>query len=195
MSPRLPRFGLSDVCAETPVNVGETCPYGSSHCGGYFSKGGNMIVKKLKDFLDTHGVKYVVISHSRAYTAQEIAASAHVPGRELAKSVMVKVDGKLSMVVMPASHSIDFDVLKKQTGAKNVHLATEEEFVQKFPDCEVGAMPPFGNLYEIDVYVSEKLADDEEIAFNAGSHTELIRLPYADFATLAQPKVLKLLPD
>jgi Ala-tRNA(Pro) deacylase len=150
-----------------------------------------MIVKKLKDFLDTHGVKYVVISHSRAYTAQEIAASAHVPGKELAKSVVVKVDGKLAMVVMPASRSIDFDLLKKQTGASTVQLADEEEFMQKFPDCEVGAMPPFGNLYGVDVYVSERLSDDKEIAFNAGSHTELIRLPYADFVALAAPRILK----
>jgi Ala-tRNA(Pro) deacylase len=150
-----------------------------------------LIVKKLKDFLDTHGVKYVVISHSRAYTAQEIAASAHVPGKELAKTVMVKVDGKLAMVVMPASRSIDFDNFKKQTGASKVHLADEQEFMQKFPDCEVGAMPPFGNLYGVDVYVSERLADDTEIAFNAGSHTELIRLPYADFVALATPHVLK----
>ena len=150
-----------------------------------------MIVKKLKDFLDTHGVKYVVISHSRAYTAQEIAASAHVPGKELAKTVMVKVDGKLAMVVMPASRSINFDLLKKQTGASTVHLADEKEFMQKFPDCEVGAMPPFGNLYGVDVYVSERLAEDKEIAFNAGSHTELIRLPYADFVALAAPRVLK----
>jgi Ala-tRNA(Pro) deacylase len=163
--------------------------------GLFLRKEGHMIVKKLKDFLDTHGVKYVVISHSRAYTAQEIAASAHVPGKELAKTVMVKVDGKLAMVVMPASHTIDFDLLKKQTGAKNVHLATEEEFMQKFPDCEVGAMPPFGNLYDVEVYVSGKLADDEEIAFNAGSHTELIRLPYADFTTLVKPKVLPQVPD
>lgn len=149
-----------------------------------------MIVRKLKDFLDTHGVKYVVISHSRAYTAQEIAASAHVPGKELAKTVMVKIDGKLAMVIMPASHTLEFEVLKKQTGSKNVQLATEEEFVETFPDCEVGAMPPFGNLYDVDVYVSRKLADDEEIAFNAGSHTELIRLQYADFATLVKPTVL-----
>ncbi len=150
-----------------------------------------MIVKKLKDFLDTHGVKYVVISHSRAYTAQEIAASAHVPGKELAKTVIVKVDGKLAMVVIPASRSIDFDLLKRQTGASKVHLADEKEFMQEFPDCEVGAMPPFGNLYGMDVYVSERLAEDKEIAFNAGSHTELIRLPYADFVALAAPRALK----
>ena len=148
-----------------------------------------MPVKKLKDFLDNQNIKYVTISHSRAYTAQQIAASAHIPGKELAKTVMVKIDGKMAMAVVPASHNVDFDLLKKVAGASKIELATEEEFKDMFPGCDVGAMPPFGNLYGMDVFVAESLAEDEEIAFNAGSHTELIRLAYKDFERLVKPEV------
>jgi Ala-tRNA(Pro) deacylase len=148
-----------------------------------------MPVKRLKEFLDGQQVKYVSISHSPAYTAQEIAASAHVRGKELAKTVMVKIDGKMAMAVLPASCKVDFDLLKQAARARAVELASETSFRDMFPECEVGAMPPFGNLYGMDIYVSNRLAEDEEIAFNAGSHTELIRLAYKDFTRLAQPKV------
>jgi len=151
-----------------------------------------MPVAKLKAFLDSHSVKYLVISHSPAITAQEIAASAHIPGKELAKTVMVKIDGSMAMAVVPASHQVDFDLLKAATGAGQVELATEQDFRDMFPGCELGAMPPFGNLYEMQVVVSRSLAADEEIAFNAGSHTELIRLAYADFQRLVEPKVVRL---
>jgi Ala-tRNA(Pro) deacylase len=152
-----------------------------------------MPVQKLKEFLDSQRVKYVTIYHSPAFTAQEIAASAHVPGKELAKTVMVKIDGKLAMAVLPASFRVDLEMLKDVTGATSVELAGEKEFKDLFPACEVGAMPPFGNLYGMDVYVSEALTEDEEIAFNAGSHTELVRLAYADFERLVQPKVVRLI--
>lgn len=149
-----------------------------------------MPVKKLREFLDRHQIKYVTISHSQAFTAQQIAASAHIPGKELAKTVMVKLDGKMAMAVLPASFQVDFELLKEATGARRVELADEEEFKYLFPQCEVGAMPPFGNLYDMDVYVAESLTEDREIAFNAGSHTELIRMAYIDFERLVQPKVL-----
>jgi len=150
-----------------------------------------MPVKKLKEFLDENKVKYMVCIHSTAYTAQEIAASAHIPGKDVAKTVMVKIDDKMAMAVLPASYRVDFDLLKDGTGAKSVELASEEEFKYLFPDCEIGAMPPFGNLYDMDVYVAASLTEDEEIAFNAGSHRELIKLSYKDFAKLVKPKVLK----
>jgi Ala-tRNA(Pro) deacylase len=150
-----------------------------------------MPVKKLKGYLDEHGVRYVLISHSPAFTAQEIAAAAHIPGIELAKTVMVKLDGEMALTVLPASHRIEFDLLRGATGSEAVELATEEEFRDRFPDCEVGAMPPFGNLYGMRTFVAEGLIDDEQIAFNAGSHTELIRLPYDDFRRLAEPVVLR----
>lgn len=151
-----------------------------------------MPVKKLKEFLDANKIKYVTVAHSPAYTAQQIAASAHIPGRELAKTVMVKIDGKLAMAVLPASFKIDFDLLEKASGAKKVELATESEFKEMFPGCELGAMPPFGNLYGMDVFVAQSLAEDDEIAFNAGSHTELIKLAYKDFERLVNPRVARI---
>jgi Ala-tRNA(Pro) deacylase len=148
-----------------------------------------MPVKKLREFLDREQVKYVAISHSPAYTAQEIAASAHVRGIEMAKTVMVTLDGKMAMAVVPASRKVGFDLLREAAHAENVQLASEQAFRDMFPGCDVGAMPPFGNLYDMDVYVSKLLAEDEEIVFNAGSHIELIRMSYADFERLVKPKV------
>jgi Ala-tRNA(Pro) deacylase len=148
-----------------------------------------MPVKRLKEFLDQSGVKYISISHSPAFTAQEIAASAHIPGKELAKTVMVKLDGSMAMAVLPASYFVDLERLAKVAGATQAALAPENEFKDLFPECEPGAMPPFGNLYEMQVFVSQSLAEDEEIAFNAGSHTELLKLAYEDFERLVQPKV------
>jgi Ala-tRNA(Pro) deacylase len=148
-----------------------------------------MSVRRLQDFLDSHHLKYVTIRHSLAYTAQEIAASAHISGKQLAKTVIVKLDGKPAMAVLPASDKVNFERLKEVAGANTVALAREQELQDLFPECEVGAMPPFGNLYGMEVWVAERLAEDEEIAFNAGDHTELIRMAYRDFARLVTPKV------
>jgi Ala-tRNA(Pro) deacylase len=153
-----------------------------------------MPVQKLREFLDSHGVKYVTISHSPAYTAQEIAATAHISGKELAKTVIVKLDGTLAMAVLPASYQVDLDLLKEAAKATTVELAREAEFKDKFPGCETGAMPPFGNLYGMAVFAADTLAEDEQIAFTAGSHNELIRMSYADFAKLVRPAVVKLSP-
>ncbi len=151
-----------------------------------------MTLEKLKEYLDNHGVKYVVISHSLAYTSQDIAHSAHIPTDLLAKTVIVKVDGKLCMAVLPASHRVDLHLLREVTGAKKVELATEDEFSGVFHGCELGAMPPFGNIYGMDVFVSELLSEEAEIAFNACSHRELVKMSYSDFAKLVQPKVMEL---
>ena len=140
--------------------------------------------------MDANNVKYVVISHSLAFSAQEVAALVHMPGREMAKTVMVSVRGKLVMAVLPASFNIDFTRLSMAIGTDNVYLATEGEFKECFPDCEAGAMPPFGNLYDIDVYVAESLAEDDEIAFNAGSHTDLVKMACAEFAGLVKPRTI-----
>jgi Ala-tRNA(Pro) deacylase len=148
-----------------------------------------MPVKKLKDFLDKENIKYLSIFHSVAYTAQEIAASVHVKGKEMAKSVVVKLDGKMAIAVLPASHQVDFERLKRGSGAQGALLATEKEFKDLFPGCDIGAMPPFGNLYGMDVFVSRALTQDKEIAFNAGSHYELIRVTYKDFERLVNPKI------
>jgi Ala-tRNA(Pro) deacylase len=146
-----------------------------------------MAFKKLKEYLDENGVKYVTVSHSPAYTAQEVAAKAHVPGKAIAKTVLVKVDGKLIMAVLPGSFKVNFESLKKVLGSDNVRLADEHEFIDKFPDCEVGAMPPFGNLYGVEVFVANSLAEDEEIVFNACSHSQLIKMSYSDYEKLVKP--------
>jgi Ala-tRNA(Pro) deacylase len=148
-----------------------------------------MPARSLQTFLDSHQIKYVTIRHSPAYTAQEIAASAHIPGKQLAKTVIVKLDGQLAMAVLPASDRVDVERLKAAAGARTVALANEQDFQDRFPECETGAMPPFGHLYGLDVWVAARLAEDEEIAFNAGDHTELIRMAYRDFDRLVQPKV------
>ena len=144
---------------------------------------------KLKQFLDENQVRYVSIRHSPAFTAQETAASAHIPGRELAKTVMVKIDGAMAMAVLAATKRLDLELLRQAAGAQKVTLADEKEFSGAFPDCEPGAMPPLGNLYGLDVYVDESLREDEQIAFNAGSHAELIQMDYQEFERLVQPVV------
>jgi len=149
------------------------------------------ISPKLQSFLDENHIKYIMITHSRAFTAQEIAARMHVPGKELAKTVIVKLDGKFAMVVLPASYKVDFEALKTATGARKVELATEWEFQNLFPDCETGAMPPFGNLYNLPVYVSRELTEDEEIVFNACTHTDTIRMRYKDYEQLVKPNIIE----
>jgi Ala-tRNA(Pro) deacylase len=148
-----------------------------------------MPVKRLKEYLDSMNIKYVTINHSLAYTSQQIASTSHIRGKELAKTVMVKIDGKMAMVVLPASFKVDLELVRRIAGVEGVVLANEFEFQDRFPECDAGAMPPFGNLYGMDVYVEEKLSEDEEIAFNAGSHLELIKLAYKDFERLVKPKI------
>ena len=149
-----------------------------------------MPATQLKEFLNSRGVKYVTIQHSPAYTAPEVAASAHVAGRDFAKTVIVRIDGVLSMVVLPANRRLVLADLREMLEVDRVKLATEEEFKAAFPDCAVGAMPPFGNLYGMPVYVASSLAGEPKIAFNACSHTELIEMAYEDFAELVKPKAL-----
>ena len=151
-----------------------------------------MSLSKLRDLLDSNHIKYIVISHSVAYTAAGIAALTHIPGKELAKTVVVKVDGTLAMVVVSASQHVDLQTLKALVCARTVELASEDEFKERFPDCELGAMPPFGNLYDMVVFADEGLAKDKEIAFNAGSHRELMRVSWEDYARLVQPRIMKL---
>jgi len=150
-----------------------------------------MPLEKLISYLDENNVKYIILKHSPAYASQEIAELAHIPGKELAKSVILNLDGKITMAVLPASYHIDFQLLEEATGATRLSLASEDDFKNLFIDCETGAMPPFGNLYGIDVYVAKSLTEDKEIFFNAGNHSELIKMSYQDFEKLVKPKVLK----
>ncbi len=151
-----------------------------------------MPVQKLKRYLDENEVAYETISHDQAMTAQHAAGSAHISGRELAKTVMVKLDNRLAMAVVPAPDMVSPGRLGRVAGASDVEIATEEEFGDVFPDCELGAMPPFGNLWGLDVYVDERLRADERIAFAAGSHSELVQLAYADFERLVGPTVARI---
>jgi Ala-tRNA(Pro) deacylase len=151
-----------------------------------------MSLLRLRQFLDSYNIKYVVISHSVAYTAGAVAVLTHIPGKELAKTVIVKIDDALVMAVVRASQHVDLERLKAATNAMVVQLAAEHEFRKRFPDCETGAMPPFGNLYGMKVFADEGLSEDQEIAFNAGSHRELVRLAWEDFERMVEPKLLKL---
>ncbi len=150
-----------------------------------------MPTQKLKEYLEENHISFVTIHHSTAYTAQEVAHAAHISGKEMAKTVMIKVDGQMAMAVLPANYSIDLSLLKNAIGAEKIELANENEFVNIFPDCELGAMPPFGNLYGLDVYTAQSLTEDNEIAFNAGNHTELLRMGYKEYENLVHPKVIK----
>ena len=148
-----------------------------------------MPVNALKSYLDEQKIKYITIKHSLAYTAQEIAAAAHIHGRELAKTLIVKLDGEMAMAVVPANFKLNLKQLQSASGAEKVELADEKEFQDRFPNCALGAMPPFGNLYNMVVYADRSLKDDERIAFNACSHTELIQLAYEDFERLVKPEI------
>lgn len=150
-----------------------------------------MPVAKLKEFLDRNHVPYETIPHPQAYTTQEVAAAAHIPGREVAKTVMVRIDGQMAMVVLEAPDRIDLERLREVTGARAIELAEEEEFKHLFPNCEPGAMPPFGNLWDLRVFVDQRLREDEKIAFNAGTHAEVIRLAYRDFERLVEPVIVQ----
>jgi Ala-tRNA(Pro) deacylase len=151
-----------------------------------------MPLSSLRQYLDKNGVKYVVIAHPPAFTAHGIAALAHIPGKELAKTVVVKLDGELAMAVLPASLDVDLALLQNSLQAQSVELASEHEFKDQFPDCDTGAMPPFGNLYGMRVFADESLSQDKEIAFNACSHRELIRMAWPDFERLARPRLMRL---
>lgn len=148
--------------------------------------------KMLKDYLDENDIKYISIMHSLAFTSVEIAKNSHIRSREMAKTVILKIDDELAMAVVPATIKVDLDLLKEALGSDNIKLATESEFTKRFPDCEVGAMPPFGNLYDMNVYVDEDLTEDDEIAFNAGSHLEVIKMDYKDFENLVKPQFIML---
>ena len=143
---------------------------------------------RLKTYLDDNNIHYTLMSHSPAYTAQAAAATLHVPGKELAKSVVVAAGDQPALAVLPASFHVNLKKLGELAG-KPVRLASEQEFISLFPDCELGAMPPFGQLYKLPVFADRSLEADEEIVFNAGTHRDAIRMKYADFKRVVQPKL------
>lgn len=151
-----------------------------------------MPLAKLKELLDTQHIKYTTINHSAAFTAPETAQSAHIAGKAMAKTVIVKFDGEMKMVVVPANLKIDLEALKTLVKAHKVELASEYEFTNRFPNCELGAMPPIGSLFGIDVYMDQSLTKNKEIAFNAGTHTELIKLSLKDYVNTTHPKLIRM---
>jgi Ala-tRNA(Pro) deacylase len=148
------------------------------------------IVRRVKEYLDQQQVPYTHCTHRLAYTAQEIAAAQHVPGREMAKTIVLRSDTQFLLLVLPAVMKIDMKALRDELPYKHLELATEKEFAALFPDSEVGAMAPFGNLYNLPVYVDKSLTQDEDIVFNAGTHVDTIRMRYKDFERLVQSSVV-----
>lgn len=149
-----------------------------------------MTVERIRRFLDENDVHYRLAPHPPAFTAQEVAAEAHVPGRRFAKVVTISVDDRLALAVVPATERVDLERLTRALGADRVVLASEAEFRRAFPGCEVGAMPPFGNLFGMETFVSRHLDESDEIAFNAGTHTEVMYVPWSDFERLVEPVIL-----
>lgn len=147
------------------------------------------ISPKVKNFLDKEKVKYEIAEHSLAYTASEVAGAQHVPGKKMVKSVIVKTEGDFIMCVLPAIHMVDFSKLKKALNTKKVELADEEEIATLFPDYDVGAEPPFGQLYGLKVIADMILDEDEEIIFNAGTHTDVVKMRFSDFKSIVKPVI------
>ena len=151
-----------------------------------------MLAPRLHNFLDERHASYQTVRHDRTVTAQQTASAAHIGQRHFAKTVMLLVEGKLAMLVMPSPFRADLSRLSRALGGREVDLAHEIDFKMAFPDCELGAMPPFGNLYGMPVYVDARLAGQDDIAFNAGSHTDVVRMPYPEFEQLVRPRLLYL---
>lgn len=146
-----------------------------------------MPIKQLQKYLDDNHVKYITVNHSPAYTAREVAGSVFVPRRDFAKVIMIKIDGRMVMAVLPASRRVDMDKLCNAAGATHIEMADEDEFKALFPACETGAMPPFGNLYDMDIWVDDMLVEDDDIFFNAGTHTQLMQMAFEDYRDLVKP--------
>jgi Ala-tRNA(Pro) deacylase len=145
------------------------------------------ISHRLTALLEENGVAYEVLHHTPEFTAQETAAHTHTPGREFAKVVIVQADGRFAMLVLPAHHRVDYRKVNTALGATEVSIATEEQTRDLFPDCEVGAEPPLGRLYDLPVWMSDAMKGDRHITFNAGTHEDVIRISFEDFTRLAVP--------
>lgn len=150
------------------------------------------MLRRLKEVLDQAKISYEVYNHPRAFTTPEIAATQHITGRAMAKVVILRVDGSLVMAVLPSNRMVSFGNVKTSLGAKEVSLATEEQFTALFPECEIGAMPPFGNLFGLPVYVDPALSRYDSLYFNAGNHMQTVRMKYEDYKRLVNPEIVRL---
>ena len=151
--------------------------------------------KPLRTFLDSHHAEFTLSTHSQAFTAREVAAAEHLPAREVAKTVVLFGDGAYHVVVVPASRLVDFHEVRVALGLSQARLATETELSELFPDCELGAMPPLGPLYKLPVSLDATLAGQDAIAFNAGTHREVIHMRTAEFRRLVSPHVVSLVRE
>jgi Ala-tRNA(Pro) deacylase len=145
--------------------------------------------ERMEKYLRENGVGFQVETHEEAFTMQEVAAALHVPGNQVAKVVIVCADKDKVMLVLPAPYRMNVDLVRDMVGAKSIRLAKEEEFADLFPDCATGAMPPFGNLYGVPVYVDRSMSEKPDMVFRIGTHRETMKIAYADFVRLAQPVV------
>lgn len=154
-----------------------------------------MATRRIREFLDGNHVQYVTISHSPAYTASQVAESIHIPGKSLAKVVVVAADRRLAMVVVPATKDVDMIRLQEEIRSNDVRLADEAEFATRFEGCKLGAVPPFGNLFGVDTYLDRSFLTASHIAFNAGTHTDVIVMDFADYVRLARPRIAPISAD
>lgn len=150
----------------------------------------NPCLEKLRDLFARHGAHYELVTHPLAFTAQEAAEAVHVPGHEFCKSVVVYVDGSPAMLVLPAPHIVSLEAVRAQIGARTVRLAEEKELAELFPDCDVGAQPPFPGEHRLPVHMDAGLRQSGQIVFEAGLHTQAVLMPMADYVALASPKTL-----
>jgi Ala-tRNA(Pro) deacylase len=160
-----------------------------------FTKEIVMATRRIREFLDGSAARYIAISHSKAYTAEQTARSTHISADITAKTVIVRVDGRLAMVVVPASKDIDLDSLRDQIGAASLKLAHETDFAARFEGCQLGAAPPFGNLFGVETFMDRQLALEEEIAFPAGTHTDVIVMRTLDYQRLVRPTLVNIAPQ
>ena len=151
-----------------------------------------MSVRRIREYLDGNKARYARLPHSPAHTASEVAQAVHIPGREVVKTVVLKIDGRMALAVVPSTHDVDLDRVKEVLGAMSVALATEGEFADRFQGSQLGAMPPFGNLYGMGTIVDRSLAKEKFIAFNAGTHTDVFAMPFADYRRLAHPLLARI---
>lgn len=168
----------SGSCVRQPTPNRTHTPYGA------------MITKTLKEYLDTQDIKYTTTNHSPAFTAMEVAQMAHVPGKQMAKVVITRLEQRLTMMVLPANYRINSARMVQAMHTANLRIASEGEFGHMFPDCELGAMPPFGQLYGMHTYVAQSLTEDKYITFSAGTHSEVITMLTKDYLRLVKPKII-----
>jgi Ala-tRNA(Pro) deacylase len=145
------------------------------------------IPRRIRDYLDSQNAPYEWLPHPQAFTAQEVAHALHVSGKRLAKTVVLDADGRLVMAVLPASHRLIVAELKAALEVRHLEMLPEGELAKIFPDCDLGALPPFGNLYGIEVWVDRVVAESGEIVFTAGTHVDAVRMKYSDYAALVKP--------